>query len=48
MGKKLSNADFINKAPSKVVDGVREKHAAMLEKQHALEATLERIKDMME
>jgi hypothetical protein len=26
---------------------VREKHAAMTEKQHALETTLGRIKDMM-
>ena len=47
MKKKLGNADFINKAPATVVDGVREKHAALLEKQHALEATWERIKGMM-
>jgi valyl-tRNA synthetase len=48
MNKKLGNADFLNKAPAEVVDGVREKHAAMLEKQHALEATLQRVKDMMD
>ncbi len=47
MNKKLGNEDFLRKAPVKVVDGVREKHAAMLEKQQALEATLERIKAMM-
>jgi valyl-tRNA synthetase len=38
--QKLGNEDFLKKAPAKVVDGVREKHAAMLDKQHALEATL--------
>ncbi len=47
MNKKLGNEDFLKKAPADVVDGVREKHAAMLEKQHALEATLVRIKSMM-
>ena len=47
MNKKLGNEDFLKKAPAEVVDGVREKHAAMLEKQHALEATRERIKAMM-
>ena len=47
MNKKLGNEDFLKKAPADVVDGVREKHAALLEKQHALEATLERVKDMM-
>jgi valyl-tRNA synthetase len=45
--QKLGNEDFLKKAPAQVVDGVREKHAAMLEKQHALEATLERITAMM-
>jgi valyl-tRNA synthetase len=48
MNKKLGNEDFLKKAPADVVAGVREKHAAMLEKQHALEATLERIQAMME
>ncbi|MBC2743333.1 MAG: valine--tRNA ligase [Desulfosarcina sp.] len=47
MNKKLGNEDFLKKAPAEVVDGVREKHAALLEKQQALEATLERIKAMM-
>jgi valyl-tRNA synthetase len=47
MNKKLGNEDFLKKAPAEVVDGVRDKHATMLEKQHALEATLERIKAMM-
>ena len=48
MNKKLGNEDFLNKAPADVVAGVREKHAALAEKQHALEATLERIQAMME
>jgi len=47
MNRKLGNADFLEKAPAEVVNGVREKHAAMLEKQHALEATLARIQTMM-
>jgi valyl-tRNA synthetase len=47
MNKKLGNADFLSKAPEKVVNSVREKHAAMLEKQQALETTLERITNMM-
>jgi valyl-tRNA synthetase len=46
--QKLGNEDFLKKAPAQVVDGVREKHAAMLEKQHALEATLARITAMMD
>jgi valyl-tRNA synthetase len=48
MNKKLGNEDFLKKAPADVVAGVREKHAAKLDKQHALEATLERIKGMMD
>ena len=48
MNKKLGNEDFLKKAPPEVVTGVREKHAAMLDKQHALEATLTRIQAMME
>ncbi|BBO80534.1 valine--tRNA ligase [Desulfosarcina ovata subsp. sediminis] len=48
MNRKLGNEDFLKKAPPEVVAGVREKHAAMLEKQHALEATRDRIQAMME
>jgi valyl-tRNA synthetase len=47
MNKKLGNEAFLKKAPVQVVDGVREKHAAMLEKQQALEATRERITAMI-
>jgi valyl-tRNA synthetase len=48
MSKKLGNEDFLIKAPPAVVDGVREKHAAMLEKRQALETTQTRIKEMMD
>jgi valyl-tRNA synthetase len=48
MNKKLGNEDFLEKAPADVVAGVREKHSAKLEKQQALEATLQRIEAMME
>ena len=48
MNKKLGNEDFLRKAPPEVVNGVRDKHAAALDKQHALEATLARITAMME
>ncbi|BBO87744.1 valine--tRNA ligase [Desulfosarcina ovata] len=48
MNRKLGNEDFLKKAPPEVVAGVREKHAAMLEKQHALEATRDRVQAMME
>jgi valyl-tRNA synthetase len=48
MNKKLGNDDFRKKAPAEVVAGVRDKHAATLEKQHALESTLKRLKAMMD
>jgi valyl-tRNA synthetase len=48
MNIKLGNEDFLKKAPVEVVVGVREKHAAMLEKQHALATTLARIKSMLD
>jgi valyl-tRNA synthetase len=47
LNKKLGNEDFLNKAPATVVDGVRQKHAAFLEKQQALEKTLERLRGLM-
>jgi valyl-tRNA synthetase len=48
MSKKLGNEDFLKKAPPAVVDGVKEKHAAMLEKKQALETTQNRIQEMMD
>ncbi len=48
LNKKLGNKNFLAKAPAEVVAGVREKHAALLEKQQALEETLARIEAMLE
>ncbi|MDY0313084.1 MAG: valine--tRNA ligase [Desulfobacterales bacterium] len=44
LSKKLNNEDFLAKAPAEVVEGVREKHAALADKQHKIEGTLERIR----
>lgn len=44
--KKLSNEAFLNKAPEKVVNNVKEKHGRLIEKLHKLESTLEKIKEM--
>jgi valyl-tRNA synthetase len=44
LSRKLNNADFLAKAPAEVVEGVREKHAALADKQQKIEATLERIR----
>jgi valyl-tRNA synthetase len=43
LDKKLTNADFLAKAPEDVVDKVRGQHAAFAEKQTALRSHLERI-----
>lgn len=42
--KKLGNENFLNKAPADVVAGVREKHAALMEKRSQLETHLEKIR----
>jgi valyl-tRNA synthetase len=44
LSKKLNNEDFLAKAPAAVVEGVRQKHAALADKQQKIEATLERIR----
>ena len=44
ISKKLSNENFLNKAPADVVDKVKEKQAGLLEKQQKLQATLDKIK----
>ena len=44
VAKKLKNDDFLSKAPEAVVNKVKEKHTALMEKQQKLEAHLERIK----
>jgi valyl-tRNA synthetase len=47
VAKKLSNDGFLNKAPQEVVAKVKEKQALLNEKLHKLEATLEKIKDLV-
>jgi valyl-tRNA synthetase len=42
--RKLNNEDFLNKAPADVVEKVREKHDALLEKQQKLQNNLDKIK----
>ena len=44
VSKKLDNEAFLKKAPANVVDGVKEKHARLAEKQQKVHANLERIK----
>jgi valyl-tRNA synthetase len=45
VSNKLSNENFLNKAPADVVEKVKEKNMALLEKQQKLQANLEKIKD---
>ncbi len=44
VSKKLSNEDFLSKAPPQIVSKVRAQHQEFLEKQQKLNANLERIK----
>ena len=44
VSKKLSNENFLNKAPAPVVKTVQDKHAALLEKQEKLQVNLDKIK----
>lgn len=44
--QKLENENFISKAPEKVVNGVKEKHQSLMEKQKKLKANLDRIAEM--
>jgi valyl-tRNA synthetase len=46
--KKLSNEDFLKKAPAEVVDKEKEKLKALAEKAEKLEGHLERIKGLMQ
>ena len=47
VSKKLSNEDFLNKAPAHVVDKVREKSEILAEKHQKLESNLEKIKELL-
>ena len=46
VSKKLSNKDFVSKAPAQVVGEVKEKHKALVEKQEKLQSHLDRIKEL--
>ena len=46
VSNKLSNENFLNKAPADVVEKVKEKNTALLEKQQKLQANLEKIKEI--
>ena len=46
INRKLANAGFLSKAPAEVVDGVKEKQAALQAKQEKIQATLERIQQL--
>jgi len=45
VSNKLGNKNFLNKAPADVVEKVKEKNTALLEKQQKLQANLEKIKE---
>ena len=45
VSNKLSNKNFLNKAPADVVEKVKEKNMALLEKQQKLQANLDKIKE---
>ena len=45
VSNKLSNENFLNKAPADVVEKVKEKNMALLEKHQKLQANLEKIKE---
>ena len=42
--KKLANEGFLSKAPADVIDKVKEKQSALLEKHQKLQINLDRIK----
>jgi valyl-tRNA synthetase len=45
VGKKLENEGFLSKAPADVIEKVRNKQSALLEKQQKLQMNLDRIKE---
>jgi valyl-tRNA synthetase len=46
VSKKLRNEDFLSKAPKDVVEKVREKQEALMEKQQKLQTNLDKIKEL--
>ncbi|KKL74318.1 hypothetical protein LCGC14_2066060, partial [marine sediment metagenome] len=48
LSNKLNNEDFLKKAPAHVVEGVKEKHTILVEKEQKLRTNLSRIKEAQE
>ncbi|MDD2389200.1 MAG: valine--tRNA ligase [Desulfobacterales bacterium] len=48
LSRKLINEDFLKKAPEEVVEKVKDQHKLLVEKQHKLEANLEKITGLQE
>ncbi|MCK4468170.1 MAG: class I tRNA ligase family protein, partial [Desulfobacterales bacterium] len=48
VSRKLSNEDFLNKAPGDVIEKVKEKQRILLEKQRKLEVNMDKIKGFMD
>jgi valyl-tRNA synthetase len=46
VSKKLRNEDFLSKAPKDVVEKVKEKQEALMEKQQKLQTNLDKIKEL--
>ena len=46
VGKKLENEGFLNKAPADVIEKVRDKQHALLDKHQKLQTNLDRIQQM--
>jgi valyl-tRNA synthetase len=46
VSRKLSNEDFLNKAPGDVIEKVNEKQRILLEKQRKLEVNMEKIEEL--
>jgi len=44
--KKLGNDGFLSKAPAEVIEKVRQKQSAFLEKQHKIQANLDKIREV--
>jgi valyl-tRNA synthetase len=46
VAKKLGNEGFLSKAPADVIEKVRQKQSALLEKQQKIQANLDKIKEV--
>jgi valyl-tRNA synthetase len=46
VAKKLENEKFLSNAPAEVIEKVRQKQSALLEKQEKIQANLDKIKEV--